>query len=187
MRTLASLVAIVGACHVNAEVKGSMNASESHASHEETVTSSPSRAPAAPPAERPPSAETTTPAPAPPPASACPLSCYVASGGDRVAVTDQELGQIRSGLEPALGRMRSCTGAESWRRHGSPTVHLRVAPDGSVSRVDVDPHHVYEREAGCMESIAGQPAAVSLPGRTTVRCVERCEPPRREKPRGEKR
>jgi hypothetical protein len=70
--------------------------------------------------------------------------------------------------------MRTCTSPEDWRRHGSPFVNLRIGPDGSLSELGVDPHH--GRESGCFED-AGRGAgnvSASLPGRTVVRCAERC-------------
>ena len=170
-------------CRVSAEAKtgsgvnASIDGNESRSSSTETVSTTPPSPPPPPPASSAP-----PPPPAPPPASACPLDCYVASGGDRIAVTDQELQSIRSGLEPVMGRMRACADAETWRRRGSPTILLRVAPDGSAAEVDVDPHHGYELEARCMDSAAqGASVAVSLPGRAAVRCVERCVAEKRTK------
>jgi hypothetical protein len=85
-----------------------------------------------------------------------------------------ELTQIKSAVEPVLSRMRACTTADAWRRHGSPTLHLRVGPDGVVHEADVDPHYDYD-ERSCMDDAARATSLnLSLPGRKAVRCVERC-------------
>ena len=102
------------------------------------------------------------------------MACYVASGADHVAVTDQESASIRAALEPVVATMRACTGPDQWRRHGSPVLHLRVASDGVVREVDVDPHHGYDRERTCLENAARNDVTLSLPGRHAVRCAERC-------------
>jgi hypothetical protein len=116
------------------------------------------------------------PAPASTPADACPLHCYVASGAYRTDVSADELAQIKSAVEPVLSRMRACIAADAWRAHGSPTLHLRVGPDGAVHDVDVDPHHAYDYERGCIDGAAnGSSLNLALPGRKAVRCVERCQ------------
>jgi hypothetical protein len=181
---LLGLASLVGACQVKAGVNASANASESHAEQESSSSMMPRSAPSSTGAASSPVAAPAPAAMAPPP-SACPLTCYVASGGDKIDVSEQELTSIRGGLEPVLGKMRSCTSPEAWRDRGSPTLHLRVSHDGTVGQVDVDPHHAYDHEGGCIEQAAKLGASgISLPGRSTVRCIERCQrdPGRRAKP-----
>jgi hypothetical protein len=164
---------MLSACHV----EGKINASTDDGRAE--------------PQESPPppvSAVPITAAPAAPstaPADACPLSCYEARGSVRAEMTAEELTQLRGALEPTIGRMRSCASADEWRRHGSATVNLRIAPDGSLAELGVDPHH--GNESTCFDDAGrGASASLSLPGRRVVRCAERCvrETPRRAGRRG---
>jgi hypothetical protein len=156
---------------VNTQVRGSANLSTGESTQAQATEEPPPAATAAPP----PAA--TAPA-TPPPANVCPVSCYVAAGASRIDVSEAELQQLRAGLAPVLGRMQQCVAPESWRRYGSPILNLRVAPDGTVGEIGVDPHHNHD-EMRCFESAAAQGVpSVALPGRTTVRCVERCETPR---------
>jgi hypothetical protein len=176
--TLASLLplALATACHASVEAKASTSGGAEVKADEgsnQTTSSEPASTPAPPPPQ---------PA-APPPADKCPLGCFAASGADRLAVTKEEHDQLESALEPVLAKMRSCTAGvgdgNSWRRHGSPTIHLRVEPDGAVHEVDVDPGHPYDYERQCIDDAArGSSVSIALPGRTAVRCVERCEAPR---------
>ena len=165
---LASLV-LCTACQVEGSVKGSATANESRFEANEPTTaapasSAPNPAPVAPVA---PAAAVA------PPADACPVSCFEARGSERVNVTAEEQGQLRTALEPVLGRMRGCTSPEEWRRHGSPVINLRIAPDGTLADLGVDPHH--GRESACFDdSGRGASVTVSLPGRKVVRCSERC-------------
>lgn len=159
----ASLV-LCTACQVEGSVKGSASANESRSERSEATTFT------APPTPAP------TPAPVAPvaaPADACPLSCFEAQGSQRVSVTAEEQAQLRSSLEPVLSRMRGCTSAEDWRRHGSPVINLRIAPDGTLADLGVDPHHGHD--SSCFDD-SGRSASVSvsLPGRAVVRCSERC-------------
>ncbi|MBX3187582.1 MAG: hypothetical protein KF819_11230 [Labilithrix sp.] len=127
-----------------------------------------------------PAAEAPAPAPpqqlstpAAPPADACPLTCFEARGPVRASVTAEEQTQLRSALEPVLGRMRGCVSAEDWRRRGSPVIHLRIAPGGELAELGVDPHHGLA--SSCFEDAAkGASPGLSLPGRKAVRCAERC-------------
>jgi hypothetical protein len=168
-----ALLVLEGACHVEANVKGSVDAKD---------TQEPEPAAAAP-------APATTPAPAPvaaaPRTDACPLTCFEPQGSLRVPVSTEEQTQLRSALEPILGRMHTCTSDEDWRRRGSPVIHLRLAPDGTLNELDVDPHHGLANN--CFEESArGASPSLSLPGRKVIRCVERCghEPrPRRTRRR----
>jgi hypothetical protein len=134
----------------------------------------------APPAATPAPAPVAAPAPTAPPADACPLTCFEARGSQRADVSAEEQTQLRSALEPVLFQMRGCTSPEDWRRHGSPVINLRIAPDGTLAELGVDPHHGHD--GGCFDQ-AGRSANVSvaLPGRKVVRCAERCvrETPRR--------
>ena len=168
----ASLV-LCAACQVEGSVKGSTTANESRAEESEPTTAAP--------------AVTAAPKPAPvvavaPPASACPLSCFEARGSERANVTAEEQAQLRTALEPVLGRMRGCTSPEAWRRHGSPVINLRIAPDGTLADLGVDPHH--GRESACFDDSGNSASvSVSLPGRKVVRCSERCVRDVRETPR----
>jgi len=171
------------ACHAGAEVHAStnegVNAKGEAKDDSFTVTegNTPPPASSGAPAAPPPSAAPAPAAPTAPPAGTCPLHCYAASGADRILIGANETAQIGAAIEPALSKMRACVPAETWRRHGSPVIHLRVEPDGVVHEVDVDPHHVYEGEAECIDDSARTTAiALSLPGRKTVRCDERCVP-----------
>jgi hypothetical protein len=111
--------------------------------------------------------------------------CYVAQGAERVDLAQTEIDQLRGGLQPILSRMEACVGPDEWRRRGSPILNLRIAPDGQVAEVGVDPHH-YHAAGGCLEQAArgSDVPGVSLPGRTTVRCYERCVQPRTNTRRG---
>jgi hypothetical protein len=100
-------------------------------------------------------------------------------------MTAEELTQLLTALEPTIGRMRACAGADEWRRHGSATVNLRIAPDGTLAELGVDPHH--GGQSSCFDDAGrGASTSVSLPGRHVVRCAERCvrEAPRRGGRRG---
>ena len=156
---LLPLLASAG-CHAEASIKASTD--DSPRDRSEPVTS-PSPAPVtAPP-----------PAPATPPVDACPLLCYEPRGSQRVEITADEAAQLRSSLEPVLGRMRQCTTADDWHRHGSPTINLRIAPDGTLAELGVDPHH--GGQTSCFDDVGrGSGASLSLPGRKVVRCAERC-------------
>ena len=125
-------------------------------------------------------AEPVTAAPATPPVAAvaprtdaCPVTCFEPQGSMRVAVTNEELTQLRGALDPMLSRMHACTSDDEWRRRGSPVINLRIAPDGTLSEVGVDPHHGLG--SSCFEE-AGRSSipTLSLPERKIVRCVERC-------------
>ena len=152
-------LAALPACHAEANVKASTD------DRDDDRSPPPAAAPA--PVAAPP------PAPTAPPTDACPLFCYVARGSVRAEVSAEESAQLRSSLEPVLGRMRSCTTADDWRRHGSPTLNLRIAPDGSLAELGVDPHH--GSSTSCFDDVGrGSGAALSLPGRKVVRCAERC-------------
>lgn len=152
------------ACHVEGKVKAGSDESRSDSNDAPmTVSAPPSAAPA----------PVAAAAPAAPPADACPVTCFEARGAQRADITAEEQTQLRSALEPVFSQMRSCTSADDWRRHGSPVINLRIAPDGTLSDLGVDPHH--GQDGGCFDH-AGQSANVSvaLPGRKVVRCAERC-------------
>ena len=159
------------ACHAEANVKASTDDDRPVRDDPQ-----PTAAPATP-------APVTAPAPpATPPTDACPLLCYEARGSVRGEMTAEETTQLRSALEPVLGRMRQCTTAEDWRRYGSATINLRIAPDGTLNELGVDPHH--GQSSSCFDDVGrgfGSGATLSLPGRKVVRCAERCvrENPRR--------
>jgi hypothetical protein len=169
-----AVAALLSACHVEAKVNASTDEGRSEVQEP---------APAPPPAASPVTA--APPVSSTPPADACPLSCYEARGSVRAEMTAEELTQLRGALEPTIGRMRSCASADEWRRHGSATVNLRIAPDGSLAELGVDPHH--GNESTCFDDAGrGASASLSLPGRRVVRCAERCvrETPRRAGRRG---
>lgn len=170
-----ALVVVASACQVQGSVKGSANANEAReeSTFSANAPSSPPTAPGAGAAPAPGIAVTA------PPTDACPLTCYEAQGSQRVNVTAEEQTQLRSALEPVLGRMRGCTSPEYWRRHGSPVINLRIAPDGTLADLGVDPHHGREDRSfddrTCEgESGRGGNVSVALPGRKVVRCFERC-------------
>src|SRR4051794_13358504 len=102
VRSAAALLCILSpACKVEGSVKAS-SANEARAEPSETTT-----APAPAPAPAP-----TPAAPVAPPADACPLTCFEARGSERASVTLEEQTQLRTSLEPVLGRMRGCTSPE---------------------------------------------------------------------------
>jgi hypothetical protein len=156
-------LAALTACHVEGSVKGSVDAKDSTP---ETTTAPAASAPA-------PAAPAAPSAPPPPRADACPLTCFEPQGSLRVALSAEEQTQLQSALEPVLGRMRSCTSDGDWRHRGSPVIHLRIAPDGTLNELDVDPHHGLA--SSCFEESARDASpTVALPGRKVIRCVERC-------------
>jgi len=163
---------LVAGCHAEASIKASTS-DEPRAEASETTTA---------PAQ---SQTTTAAAPAPaapqtPPGDACPLHCYEARGSEAIDLRGEEITQLRSALEPVIGRMRQCVAPEEWRRHGSAIVNLRIAPDGSLAELGVDPGH--GSQSSCFDDVGrGASASVSLPGHKVVRCSERCqsENPRR--------
>jgi hypothetical protein len=160
------LFALCAACKVEGSVKTSGDEPRSDRSE---PTTAPAPAPAGPVA------------PVAPPADACPLTCFEARGSERASVTNEEQAQLRTALEPVLGRMRGCTSAGDWRRHGSPVINLRLAPDGTLADLGVDPHHGHD--SACFdESGRGANVSVTLPGRKVVRCAERCGRETRETP-----
>ena len=159
---LVSLVWCV-ACEAHAEVKASTDDDNPvRVTPQQTTASTP--APVA-----------TVSAPSAPPGDACPLFCHEARGSFRAEMTTEEMTQLRSSLEPVLGRMRQCTSADDWRRYGSATVNLRIAPDGQLAELGVDPHHGHSNS--CFDDVGrsfGAGASLSLPGRKVVRCAEHC-------------
>ena len=184
MRPLHLVIAIAGslALCASCKVEGGIKASTDDSRTEEPVTA------AAPTPQA-----VTAPAPPPPPRTdACPVTCFEPQGSLRVPVTNEELSQLRSALDPMLSRMHTCTSDEDWRRRGSPVINLRIAPDGTLNELGVDPHHGLN--SSCFEE-AGRSSlpSLSLPARHIVRCVERCvrdvrvvqgEPRRRGRGRG---
>jgi hypothetical protein len=176
----ASLIACFGlfaltsftACQ--ASVKASANANEAKSDFSAEATSEQAPAQSATPVTATSApVPTTASAPTPPPSDACPLTCYEARGGQAAPLTAEETTQLRSALEPVLGRMRGCGSAEEWRRYGSPILNLRIAPDGSLNELGVDPHH--GEQSTCIDNAGlGATASISLPNRKVVRCSERC-------------
>lgn len=161
------------ACHAEAKVNASTD-------DDNGFRNEPATTPA--PAATTPAPAQTVSAPAAPPGDACPLFCHEARGSVRAEMTAEEMTQLRTSLEPVLGRMRQCTSAEEWRRYGSAVVNLRIAPDGQLAELGVDPHHGHFNS--CFDDVgrsSGAGASLSLPGRKVVRCAERCvrETPRR--------
>jgi hypothetical protein len=169
---IAVILFVLGAvaCQANASIHASTSAD---AKTDDTATTTTTPEPAQP---APPPAPTTAT-----PANVCPLHCYEARGADHAAVSNEELGQIAPAIEPALAKMRACTPPDAWRLHGSPTIHLRIEPDGVVHEVDVDPHHHFGDYACIEDAGRSTSIALSLPGRKAVRCTERCEVPRATK------
>ena len=166
--SVASLI-LCGGCQGEVHVNASSDANER--------TEAPPAAAAPAPAQPPPA-----PVTAAPPADACPLLCYEARGPFRAEMTAEEVAQLRSALEPVLGRLRACASSgeqRSQRAHGTPMLNLRIAPDGTLADMGVDPGHGLE--GTCFDN-AGRnaSASVALPGRKVVRCAERCV---RESPR----
>jgi len=159
-------VALVGGCHAEAHVKASTS-EEPKSDFSEPATAAPAQPQTTAAAAPPPSAPST------PPADACPLTCYEARGSEAIDLRSEEVAQLRSALEPVIGRMRQCVAPEEWRRHGSATVNLRIAPDGTLSELGVDPGH--GSQSSCFDDVGrGASASVSLPGHKVVRCAERC-------------
>jgi hypothetical protein len=173
MRALALFGSLLLACQASAKVNTSASAS---------MSEEPSETPTAPPSDDKPAA--AAPAPSAPPAAepACPLTCYEARGPTRSTLSPEEDKQLRDALEPLLGRMRSCTGADDWRRYGSPTLNLRIAPDGTLTDIGFDSSA--SGTSRCISEVEhGATATVSLPGRKVIRCTERCAaPPRPQAP-----
>ena len=163
--SLASLTSLLG-CHAEAHVKASTSEepkSDFSDSAKEAPAEPQTTAAAAPPPSQ----------PAEPPADACPLTCYEARGSEAIDLRSDEITQLRSALEPVIGRMRQCVAPEEWRRHGSATVNLRIAPDGSLAELGIDPGH--GSPSTCFDDVGrGASASVSLPGHKVVRCAERC-------------
>ena len=165
---LLAMALLVGAAACQASAKASINTGKE--ADEPSTFSEGSPPPAA--------TTTATAAPAPvastpPPADACPLQCFEANGSSRVDVTADEQTQLRTALEPVLSNMRGCTSASDWRRHGSAVINLRIAPDGTLSDLGIDPGRANDN--GCFDQAAnGANVSVSLPGRKVVRCAERC-------------
>lgn len=173
--SLSLLALLLAACSVGCHAEASIKASTSE---EPKSDVSEPQAPA-----QPQTTAATAPVasePSAPPADACPLHCYEARGSETIDLRGEEITQLRSALEPVIGRMRQCVAPEEWRRHGSATVNLRIAPDGTLSELGVDPGH--GSESSCFDDVGrGASASVSLPGHKVVRCSERCvsENPRR--------
>ena len=163
---LVALFALAAGCHAEAHVKASTS-EEPKSDFSEQATTAPSQ-PQTTAAATPPPSEPSTP-----PADACPLTCYEARGSEAIDLKSEEITQLRSALEPVIGRMRQCVAPEEWRRYGSATVNLRIAPDGTLSELGVDPGH--GSQSSCFDDVGrGASASVSLPGHKVVRCAERC-------------
>ncbi len=174
-RVLAVMALLAVGCHVEANVKASTSDDAKFGAEGSDTSTAP--------------AQTTTAVPTPvvaaspstPPGDACPLHCYAARGPQAVDLTNDEVTQLRSALEPVIGRMRPCVSSEEWRQRGSATVNLRIAPDGSLADLGVDPGHGGQTSSCFEDAGRGASASVSLPGRKVVRCAERCvrDTPRR--------
>jgi len=120
-----------------------------------------------------PAASAAPAAPTAPPADACPLVCYEARGPIAAPLTAEETAQLRTALEPLMSRLRSCAGTDGLRRHVTPFVNLRIAPDGTLAEHGVDPVHDFS--TSCFQDASRSTAFnVSLPTHKTVRCAERC-------------
>lgn len=155
---------VVVGCHVEAHVKASTSDEARAEASETTAPAQPQTTAAAAPVPA---------APQAPPTDACPLRCYEARGSEALDLRAEEVTQLRSALEPVIGRMRQCVAPEEWRRHGSAIVNLRIAPDGSLAELGVDPGH--GSQSSCFDDVGrGASASVSLPGHKVVRCSERC-------------
>ncbi len=138
-------------------------------------------------------AESAAPTPDPAPATACPISCWEAMGPVINHLTEAEAQAASAAVSPVVAKMRGCGSTDDFRRFGSPIVHLRIAPDGQIAEVDVDPHHGHYTagSTGCYTNAArdGQVTG-SFPGRKVIRCREQCPHekgtagPRRGKRRG---
>jgi hypothetical protein len=171
-------LAIVAVLGVGCHVEGSIKASTSEETRSDVNESA--AAPAATMQTTTAAAPPPVSAPSAPPADACPLQCYEARGSEAIPLTNEEVTQLRSALEPVVGRMRQCVSPEEWRRHGSATVNLRIAPDGTLADLGIDPGHGGQTQ--CFDDAGrGASASVTLPGHKVVRCAERCvrENPRR--------
>jgi hypothetical protein len=169
---LAVQACLVVGCHVEGHIKASTS-DEPRAEASEPASSAQPQTTAAVAAPAPAAPQT-------PPTDACPLRCYEARGSEAIDLRAEEVTQLRSALEPVIGRMRQCVAPEEWRRHGSATVNLRIAPDGTLAELGVDPGH--GSQSSCFDDVGrGAGASVSLPGHKVVRCSERCvsENPRR--------
>jgi hypothetical protein len=175
MVSKSSLLVILGLAGLVAACHAEVHASTSAEAKTDDTTKVTEPAPASTPAPAPAPAPPTTP-----PQGTCPLHCYVAWGADRAEVTNDELSQIQTAVEPALAKMRACTAEnQNWRRHGSPVLQLRVEPDGIIHEIDVDPHHGYDYARSCIDDAARETnISLAMPGRKAVRCNERCETPR---------
>lgn len=176
-------LSLVVGCQYNANVKASTNTGvQGDSDFSTNAASQPQMTEPAPPPAAP--AE-----PPPPSAPICPIACYAPSGANHNLVTAEEHAQIKAALEPAFARMHQCMeGAHAeaaqydqqgyrvrgrGRGHRSPVLNLRIAPDGKLEDLGVDPHHGYDER--CMDVAAREAATnLSLPGRHTVRCHEQC-------------
>lgn len=156
---------LAAACHVDSKVNASTSAREPPGEPSITETTS---------VAQPARTETLAPvSSSTPPADACPLSCYEARGAEKASLTEEEIAQLRAALEPVISRMRQCVAPDEWRRQGSPTMTLRLGPDGSLADFGLDPDEA--RQSPCIEAAGnGASASVSLPNRKVVRCRERC-------------
>jgi len=160
----ATIVLVLGtACHVEGNIKAGGGESRTESSDAPMTVSAPPVASPAPVA-----------APAPMAASAdrCPVTCFEARGSQRSEVTTEEQTQLRAALEPVLVQMRACTSADDWRRHGSAVINLRIASDGTLADLGVDPHHGHD--GACFDQAGRANVSVVLPGRKVIRCAERC-------------
>lgn len=183
----AALFALVVGCQYNADVKASTSTGVLQANADGDVNTSPPPQQAEP---APPPQPVASEAP-PPPSQTCPIACYAPSGANHNLVTSEEHAQIKAALEPAFARMHACmdgSRAEApqydgqgyrvrrGRWHRSPVLNLRIAPDGKLEDLGVDPHHGYDER--CMDSAAREASTnLALPGRHTIRCHEQCVAP----------
>lgn len=178
-------LALVVGCQYNANVKASTNTG---VQGDSDFSSNPQPQPQPTETAPPPQPVASEP---PPSAPICPIACYAPSGANHNLVTIEEHNQIKAALEPAFARMHGCmdgSRAEApqydgqghrvrhGRGHRSPVLNLRIAPDGKLEDLGVDPHHGYDER--CMDAAAREAATnLSLPGRHTVRCHEQCVAP----------
>ena len=166
-------VFVVAACHaeggnLNASFVAAGSGAESRSENQSsTTTTGPSQA------DAPPATSAAPPAPTAPPTDACPLVCYEARGPVSAPLTVEETAQLRTALEPLMSRLRTCAGSDGFRRHLTPFVQLRIAPDGTLAEHGVDPVHDFQ--TSCFQDASRSTSlSVSLPTPKAVRCAERC-------------
>jgi hypothetical protein len=168
-------VLVLVACEASVSTK-SKTSSDTHSDSSSAQTSDTST-PAPPPT---PSATAAAASSTPASPSACPFTCFVADGANKVTVSAEDQEKLRNALASTMDGARSCVGSGRRGYRASPVVNVRVNSAGEVTHVGVDVHG-YEAEQTCLEGVSHSAPDGVFSGPADIRCYEKCERPAKPK------